>query len=49
MFIHAEMVGSIAESYSSRYIAYNNKIIYDGVCSSEKFFTWTNKPKAPGI
>ena len=42
-------VGSASESYSSRYTADNNKIIYNRVCSSGKFFTWTNKPKVPKI
>ena len=34
------MVHSASESYSSRYTADNNKILYNGVCSSGKFFTW---------
>ena len=33
------MVHSASESYSSRYTADNNKILYNGVCSSGKFFT----------
>ena len=38
--INAKMVHSASESYSSRYTADNNKILYNGVCSSGKFFTW---------
>lgn len=33
------MVIFAAESYNSRYIANNNKITYNGVCSSGNFFT----------
>lgn len=41
------MVGSAGQSYISR--STDNKIIYNGVCSSGKFLIWTYKPKAPSI
>lgn len=42
------MVGSAGQSYMSRSTS-DNKVIYNGVCSSGKFLIWTYKPKAPNI